>query len=124
MIDHIEIRTRSLDAHVRFYADLLGPLGYRLEVDGPVKGFGDGSGVDFFIGEGEPSREVHYAFAAADRATVDAIHSLGAAAGHAVDRAPALMPQIHPDYYASFFRDPDGRLIEFACHAPGAVMAA
>lgn len=122
MIDHIEIRTLAIDAHVRFYADLLGPLGYRLDLDGPVKGFGIGPRMDFFIGEGNPSRDVHYAFAAVDRSTVDAIHDAGVAAGHLVDRAPALMPQIHPDYYAGFFRDPDGRLIEFACHAPGATV--
>ena len=48
----------------------------------------------------------------------------GLRAGHALDRAPALMPHIHPDYYAGFFRDPDGRLIEFVCHDGVAAMAA
>jgi catechol 2,3-dioxygenase-like lactoylglutathione lyase family enzyme len=124
MIDHIEIHTRDVDAHVRFYTDLLAPLGYTLKMDGPVKGFGVGTRLDFFIGEGAPSRDVHYAFAAASRATVDAIHATGLAAGHRLDRAPMPMPHIHPGYYAGFFRDPDGRLIEFACHAPEAAMAA
>ncbi|MDQ8757072.1 hypothetical protein RCO27_12620 [Sphingosinicella sp. LHD-64] len=48
----------------------------------------------------------------------------GVVAGHRLDRAPAVMPHIHPSYYAGFFRDPDGRLIEFVCHAPVAAMAA
>ena len=124
MIDHIEIHTRAVDAHVRFYADLLAPLGYALKLDGSVKGFGIGTRLDFFVGEGEPSREIHYAFRAPSRDVVDAIHAAGVAAAHQVDRAPALMPQIHPDYYAGFFRDPDGRLIEFACHDGVAAMAA
>jgi hypothetical protein len=34
-----------------------------------------------------------------------------------LDRAPALAPHIHPDYYAGYLRDPDGRLVEFVCHA-------
>lgn len=121
MIDHIEIRTRDVSANARFYADLLTPLGYALVLDDAVKGFGIGDQLDFFIGEGEPSRDVHYAFAASSRAKVDMVHSAGLAAGHRLDRAPALMPHIHPNYYAGFFRDPDGRLIEFACHKAEAV---
>jgi len=124
MIDHIEIRTHDLPATQRFYADLLAPLGYALKVDGPVKGFGVGTRLDFFVGEGPPSRDVHYAFRAPTREVVDAIHATGLRAGHALDRAPAIMPHIHPDYYAGFFRDPDGRLIEFVCHTAEAAMAA
>ncbi|RJF90481.1 VOC family protein [Sphingomonas cavernae] len=117
MIDHLEIRTRDMAASVRFYADLLAPLGYRLEVDGPAKGFGDGTTLDMFLVEGEPSSNVHYAFGAPDRPTVDRIYEVGRIAGHALDRAPALAPHIHPNYYAGYLRDPDDRLIEFVCHA-------
>ena len=35
---------------------------------------------------------------------------------NALDRAPALAPHVHPNYYAAYLRDPDGRLIEFTCH--------
>jgi catechol 2,3-dioxygenase-like lactoylglutathione lyase family enzyme len=116
MIDHLELQTRDLEASVRFYADVLGPLGYEKKVDGKAKGFGDGKSLDFFLVEGEPSVNVHFAFAAPDRATVDRICKVVTTAGHKLDRAPALAPSIHPNYYAGYARDPDGRLVEFVCH--------
>jgi len=118
VIDHIEIATRQLDASLRFYADALAPLGYAQKTDGAAKGFGDGVSLDLFLIEGEPSSNVHFAFRAPDRATVDRIYDVGRERGHVLDRAPALAPHIHPDYYAGYLRDPDGRLIEFVCHAP------
>jgi catechol 2,3-dioxygenase-like lactoylglutathione lyase family enzyme len=118
MIDHLELKTRDLAESVRFYTDLLGPLGYKLTVDGPAKGFGDGLSLDLFLLEGNPSANVHFAFRATDRATVDRIYALGRDAGHKLDREPALAPHIHPNYYAGYLRDPDDRLVEFVCHAP------
>lgn len=115
MIDHLEIRTRRLADTVDFYAALLAPLGYALRIDGVVKGFGAEGRLDFFVAEGEASANVHYAFAAPDRATVDAIYAAGAARGFTLDRAPTLAPHIHPDYYAGYLLDPDGRLVEFVC---------
>jgi catechol 2,3-dioxygenase-like lactoylglutathione lyase family enzyme len=117
MIDHLELKTHHLDASVRFYGDLLAPLGYRLEVDGPAKGFGDGKTLDFFLVEGDPSLNVHFAFGAPDRATVREIYRIGRDAGHVLDREPTLAPHVHPNYYAGYLRDPDNRLIEFVCHA-------
>lgn len=116
MIDHLEINTRQMAASLRFYADALAPLGYTQKTDGPAKGFGDGRSLDLFLTEGEPSTNVHYAFAAPDRATIDHIYERARSAGHTLDRAPALAPHIHPNYYAGYLRDPDGRLIEFVCH--------
>ncbi|MBW8744674.1 MAG: VOC family protein [Sphingomonas sp.] len=118
MIDHLEINTLQLAASLVFYADALAPLGYVQKVNGPAKGFGDGASLDLFLAEGDPSRNVHFAFRASDRATVDRIYEIGRERGHTLDRAPALAPHIHPDYYAGYLRDPDGRLIEFVCHAP------
>src|SRR5580692_10728016 len=106
MIDHLELQTRDLDASARFYGDVLGPLGYALKVAGPAKGFGDATGLDLFLVEGEPSANVHFAFGAASRATVDQIYERARMAGHALDRAPALAPHVHPNYYAGYLRDP------------------
>lgn len=117
MLDHLEVQTRRLDDSVKFFADLLEPLGYSQKVDGPAKGFGDATRLDFFLVEGEPSRDVHFAFEASDRATVDRIYAIGRERGHKLDRAPALAPHIHPAYYAGYLRDPDERLVEFVCHA-------
>jgi len=115
MIDHIELRTRDLPASVRFYAAVLEPLGYRQTVDGAAKGFGDARGPDFFLIAGEPTDQAHYAFRAASRAIVRACYEKGSAFS-ALERAPALAPHVHPNYYAAYLRDPDGRLVEFTCH--------
>lgn len=123
MIDHLELKTAHLAESIRFYADLLAPLGYAQTVDGPAKGFGDGVSLDLFLVEGEPSANVHFAFRAPDRATVNRIHAIGSEQGHCLDRPPALAPHIHPHYYAGYLRDPDGRLVEFVCHQPEPVTA-
>ena len=115
MIDHIELRVRDLAASVRFYRTVLEPLGYRQIVDGNAKGFGDTRGPDFFLVEGIVADHAHYAFRAPNRAVVRECYERGAEF-HAQDRAPALAPQIHPNYYAAYLRDPDGRSVEFTCH--------
>ncbi|MDB5360441.1 MAG: hypothetical protein JWO51_1738 [Rhodospirillales bacterium] len=118
MIDHLELQTRDIEAHIRFYGDVLAPLGYELKVNGPAKGYGDGTSLDFFFVAGEPSAHVHFAFSAPSRAIVDRIYETAQQGGHGLDRAPALAPRIHPNYYAGYLRDPDGRLVEFVCHRP------
>ncbi|HEY2662490.1 MAG TPA: VOC family protein [Caulobacteraceae bacterium] len=116
MIDHLELKTRDIDAHVRFYGDVLSPLGYGLKVDGAAKGYGDGTSLDLFFVEGDASSNVHFAFAAPSRAVVDQVYETAQSAGHQLDRPPMLAPHIHPNYYAGYLRDPDGRLVEFVCH--------
>jgi catechol 2,3-dioxygenase-like lactoylglutathione lyase family enzyme len=118
MIDHLELRTKSLPSSLRFYSDVLRPLGYEVKVDGASKGFGDGTTLDFFIVEGEPTANIHYAFGCTSRAIVDRVYAVANAQGYTLDRAPSLSPHIHPNYYAGYLRDPDGHLIEFVCHAP------
>ena len=115
MIDHLELQTRQMDKSVRFYTDSLAPLGYRLKMDGPTNGFGTGAGMDLFLVDGEPSRDVHFAFAANSRAAVDAAWNAAREAAHRLDRSPALAAHIHADYYAAYLRDPDGRLVELVC---------
>lgn len=116
MLDHVEIQTRDVDRCVGFYREVLAPVGYALVVDGPAKGFGDGDRVDFWIIEGTPSEDVHFAFTAASRGDVDAAFARADCHGGTPDRAPALAPHIHPNYYAGYARDPDGRLVEFVSH--------
>ena len=107
-----------MDACLGFYQAVLGPLGYTLVVDGPQKGFGQDGRLDFWIIDGSPSVDVHYAFAAPDRKTVVAAFERAAGSGGRQDRAPALAPHIHPDYFAGYARDPDDRLVEFVCQLP------
>lgn len=118
MIDHLELQTRNMADSVRFYREVLKPLGYARKLDGPAQGFGAGDGMDLFLVEGDPSSNVHFAFAADSRTIVDEAWEAGRAGGHVLDRAPALAPHIHPNYYAGYLRDPDGRLVEIVCQRP------
>jgi catechol 2,3-dioxygenase-like lactoylglutathione lyase family enzyme len=56
----------------------------------------------------------HLAIAVESRADVDAIHAAAVAAGATVLHEPRDWPQYRPDYYATFFLDPDGFRIEVA----------
>ena len=118
MLDHLEFKTRRMAETARFYCDVLGPLGYGLKMDGPVQGFGAGEGMDLFLIDGEPSANVHFAFAAKSRNEVDACWNAGRDHGHVTDREPALAPHIHPNYYAGYLRAPDGHLVEIVCQQP------
>lgn len=116
MIDHLELQTRAITETARFYCDVLKPLGYIRKMDGPVIGLGADEGMDLFLVDGDPSANVHFAFAAPSRAAVDACWQAGRDNGHRTDREPALAPHIHPNYYAGYLRNPDGHLVEFVCH--------
>jgi catechol 2,3-dioxygenase-like lactoylglutathione lyase family enzyme len=118
LIDHLELQTRKIEENAKFYRDVLGLLGYRQTIDGATKGFGAGGALDLFLVEGDPSSNVHYAFAAASRSIVDQAWSAGREAGHTIDREPALAPHVHPNYYAGYLLDPDGRLVELVCQKP------
>ena len=116
MIDHLELFTLKPTECLEFYTNILAPLGYKLELDRASKGFGDGVSLDFFISEGTPSSNIHYAFGAQNRATVDRVYEVARQAGYTLDRPPALAPHIHPNYYAGYLRDPNGHLVEVVCH--------
>lgn len=119
MLDHLEIHTRRMDDCVGFYQAVLEPLGYSLVIDGPQKGFGHEGRLDFWLVEGEPSIDVHFAFAAPDREAVAVAFGQANAHGGRQDREPSLAPHIHPNYFAGYARDPDDRLVEFVCQRPG-----
>lgn len=127
MLDHIGFAVRDYVRSKAFYETVLATLGYRLIVevgpeqgaDGHHAGFGAGK-PDFWIGEGRPPiGNLHVAFAAADRAAVDAFHAAALAAGATDNGAPGLRPHYHANYYGAFVLDPDGHNIEAVCHRPG-----
>jgi catechol 2,3-dioxygenase-like lactoylglutathione lyase family enzyme len=115
MIDHLELQTRRIEQTANFYADVLAPLGYKRLLDQATKGFGCDGAMDLFIVEGDCSTNVHFAFAAQSRTAVDEAWRTGERQGYVTDRPPALAPHIHPNYYAGYLRDPDGRLVELVC---------
>ena len=55
---------------------------------------------------------MHIAFAARDRATVDAFHSAAVQAGGIDNGPPGVRAHYHAGYYAAFVLDPDGNNVE------------
>jgi catechol 2,3-dioxygenase-like lactoylglutathione lyase family enzyme len=119
MIDHLELFTADIRRTSEFYRLALAPIGYSLRVEGKSNGFGaDPAKLDFWVREGGPSSpRPHFAFGCATRGLVDQAHRAALEAGGENNGAPALLPHIHPTYYAGFVRDPDGHNVEFVCHA-------
>jgi predicted lactoylglutathione lyase len=80
---------------------------------GPLGFATDGRG-DFWIKEGAPvAGPVHIAFAARDRATVDAFHRAAVQAGGTNNNGPpGLRAHYGASYYAAFVCDPDGNNVE------------
>ena len=89
------------------------------EIEGPAWGIGPEGSEDFWIAPGEPTAPVHIAFAAPDRATVDAFHAAALAAGGRDNGRPGLRPQYHAGYYAAYVFDPDGNNVEAVFHDRG-----
>jgi catechol 2,3-dioxygenase-like lactoylglutathione lyase family enzyme len=126
MLDHISIGCRDLAASAAFYDAALAPLGLgRVLEKGAGICYGPGPGrvgMMFWIvsvapeaGVPLPSRGTHIAFAAANRAAVDAFFDAAVAAGARVNGAPGLRPEYSGNYYGAFVLDLDGHKIEAMC---------
>lgn len=119
LIDHIQLVVTDLAASRRFYEALFEVL----EI--PIGGSAD---THFWFDElfvstadspealGKLTGRHHIAFQARDRATVDAFHTAGLAAGGRDNGAPGERANYHPGYYAAFLLDPDGNNIEAVFH--------
>jgi catechol 2,3-dioxygenase-like lactoylglutathione lyase family enzyme len=120
LLDHVGVPVSDFERSKRFYAQALFPLGYELimEPSAYAAGFGRRGKPDFWIGQGETGQAFHIAFAADDRATVDAFYDEAMAAGGCDNGGPGLRPEYHPSYYGAFVLDPDGNNIEAVCHKP------
>ncbi|MBV9485596.1 MAG: VOC family protein, partial [Frankiaceae bacterium] len=60
----------------------------------------------------------HLAFIVKTRREVHAIHDAATALGSTVHIAPKEFPEYHPGYYAVFWLDPFGHMLEAVCHRP------
>ena len=123
MIDHTGFGVSDYAASKAFYERALAPLGISLimEVMDAAAGFGSGGKPIFWLEERRtPVTEVHVAFLAKDRATVDAFHAAGLEAGGKDNGAPGVRATYHPNYYGAYVLDPDGNNIEAVCHSPAA----
>ena len=119
MLSHLSIGVNDLERSAAFYDAVLAPLGIVRVWSSPKGvGFGPEGGQDklaLFPAPGKaraPGEGFHLAFAAPDRAAVDAFHAAALAQGGRDLGAPGLRPHYGPNYYAAFVADPDGHKLE------------
>jgi catechol 2,3-dioxygenase-like lactoylglutathione lyase family enzyme len=122
MLDHIGLNVSDYDRSRDFYQRSLAPVGFSLLME-PVPrtgGFGRDAKPWFWVThQRRPTSEnVHVAFTAPDRATVDAFHAAALEAGGTDNGAPGIRALYHPTYYGAYVLDPDGNNIEVVCHHP------
>jgi catechol 2,3-dioxygenase-like lactoylglutathione lyase family enzyme len=126
-LDHVTLVVSDYGRSKAFYEKALAPLGIKPVMDfGQACGFGRDGKPDFWIGSGPASfhrpehleiiTPTHVAFAARDRAEVEAFHKAAIGAGAKDFGAPGVRAHYHPNYYAAFVLDPDGHDIEAVYH--------
>jgi catechol 2,3-dioxygenase-like lactoylglutathione lyase family enzyme len=119
-VDHLWIRVRDLEASQRFY-ETVGPYGgFALGGEWPqARHFRSADRDRHFsvVHDDRPlSVNVHLAFPAADKATVEEFHRVALEAGYRDNGAPGERPEYHPGYYGAYVLDPDGNNIEAVFH--------
>jgi catechol 2,3-dioxygenase-like lactoylglutathione lyase family enzyme len=128
-LGHLGINVPDLTAAKRYYDALLPLVGYEpfLAADDEVAYLpADGTrGAYLFFypaptaaadgGVGNASLQ-HLAFMVPTRSAVHAVHQHVLAAGGDVVHEPREFPQYPPPYFATFWRDPFGLMLEAVCH--------
>jgi catechol 2,3-dioxygenase-like lactoylglutathione lyase family enzyme len=114
-IDHLWIRTGDLEASRKFYS--LVEFNEERRLDEPPRVlFSDGNGSFSIVDDGEPARNVHLAFPAANDGVVEAFYARMVDAGYPGNGVPGLRPVYHQGYYGAYVLDPDGNNIERVHH--------
>jgi catechol 2,3-dioxygenase-like lactoylglutathione lyase family enzyme len=123
-IDHLWLRVQDVDASVGFYETIAPVLGFRLQLRehgwvhfrGLVGSFTLTSPQSEWSVARPLTENVHMAFAAQDKATVDEFHRLALATGYRDNGGPGERPEYHPGYYGAYVLDPDGNNVEAVFH--------
>jgi len=113
LLDHVHLRVADLEASQRFYAAAADVLGLSLHE-------GDGwFALDeiFVSSDGPATANIHLAFQAGDRETVDRFHEAMLEAGARDNGGPGER-EYHQGYYAAYVLDPDGNNVEAVHHGP------
>ena len=115
MIDHITIRVSDFRASRAFYNTVLEPLGYALPWSDDEQRAADWGDLSISQDDKPLSENVHIAFAARNRADVEAFHKVAVEAGYRDNGSPGER-KYHKGYYAAFVLDPDGNNVEAVFH--------
>jgi catechol 2,3-dioxygenase-like lactoylglutathione lyase family enzyme len=122
-IEHIGLGVPDVDAARVYYDELMPMVGFQ-----PCFGNGycpeDFQGAQLFLypakEPGQHSRHGtglhHIAFLVATRAEVHRIHEWARDRGDEIRGTPNAFPQFGPHFYATYFLDPHGFLVEVLCH--------
>lgn len=129
-IDHIYISVRDLRRSEQFYDPVMQALGFRKNtraIHGEAHAHYFNRVMQYTL---RPARDLsdadpyrvgalhHLCFQVCDASAVDEAHRRLRALG--IDAsAPALHPEYRPDYYATFFNDPDGVRLEVLAETSG-----
>ncbi|HEY2703024.1 MAG TPA: VOC family protein [Candidatus Dormibacteraeota bacterium] len=127
-IGHLGINVPDLAAARAYYEPLMPLLGYEPfreaedEFSYRPAGGRPGAYVFFYpaLEEGSCSRHrpglQHLAFIVGTRAAVHHVHDWARAQACEILHPPREFPQYHPGYYATFWLDPQGIMLEAVCH--------
>lgn len=129
MLGHIGINVPDLETARDYYTDLLPRVGFEVFVSDadqfafmPANGK-RGAYLFFYpVQSLEPYSRTsttglqHLAFMVRTRSTVDELHGWAREKGSEVIHGPREFPEYPPPYYACFWLDPFGLMIEVVCH--------
>ncbi len=119
MFDHVSISVSDVNKSKNFYIAALKTLDFKIWVDHKeYVGFGTQDRPHFWLNLGTKRNEVHIAFTAKDRKSVDEFYRVSLEQGAKDNGKPGLRPQYHENYYGAFVVDLDGNNVEAVCHKP------
>ena len=128
MLGHLGVNVPALAPAREYYEALMPLLGYEVffahDDEVAFLPAGGRRGAYLFLYEarepGDHSRHrtglQHLAFTVPSRDAVRAVHAFVAARDDEVVQAPQEFPQYPPPYFATFWLDPHGFLLEAVCH--------
>ena len=128
MLGHLGVNVSDLERARTYYRELLPLLGFELYRDDPDQfafrraGGKPGTYLFFYpaLESSSFSRHAtglqHLAFIAPTRDVVHTVHAKVQDLGSEVIHPPQEFAQYHPGYYATFWQDPDGIMLEAVCH--------
>jgi catechol 2,3-dioxygenase-like lactoylglutathione lyase family enzyme len=128
MLGHIGINVPDLDAAKRYYRVVMPLVGFEIFLDAADEfayrpAAGKPGTYLFFYPSGEQTRYSrhqtglqHLAFMVRTRSAVQAVQSAVAELGGRILHEPQVFPQYPQPYFATFWLDPWGFMIEAVCH--------